>query len=96
MVAEGEAGKLIVTEPVGVDTLLTETVSSPLLAMYSSDPEPVEPAWTGTIPALSSPRMVSPETLMLLTLPRSRWLSPTPSLLIEAKKCAGAGLGCNP
>ena len=72
MVAEGDAGRLTVTALVGDDRLLTETVSSPLLAMYNSDPEAVEPAWTGTIPALSSPRILSPETLMLLTLPRSR------------------------
>jgi hypothetical protein len=72
MVAEGDGGRLTVTVPVGDDTLLTETVSSPLLAMYINDPEAVEPAWIGTIPALSSPRKLSPETLMLLTLPRSR------------------------
>jgi len=72
MVAEGDGGKLIVTEPVGDDTLLPEMVSSPLFAMYSSDPEGIKAAWTGTMPTLSSPRKLSPETLMLLTLPRSR------------------------
>ena len=81
---------------VGKEILLVVTVSSALLATYNLDPAGIKAACTGAIPTRRVPNMLSPETFMSLEEPLSRWLSPTPSVLIETTKCAGAGLGCNP